>query len=175
LLGAAWSAGLLVTFDGDGDAVVCGPESVGRWAERSDQGPVLACSLRPMGARFADPLPAGVHDVGVEIWSQPDAFDAMDPPGPEDAAVLVDQVAVTHRMLWEGAAAGSLITDGGRLLTEANPASPPGLASFAEPLARGGSLVMVSHAAPARVAEIATAERATVPPLPTEPAQPGPS
>ena len=49
--------------------------------------PVLACSLLPMGVRFADPLPPGVHDVGIEVWSQPDAFTAWDPPGPDDLAL----------------------------------------------------------------------------------------
>ena len=110
---------------------------------RGRRRPVLACSLRPMGARFADPLPAGVHDVGVEVWSQPDAFSPWDPPDADDAGA--DRTALTQRELWSAAAAGSRLTDGGRLITEANPASPPGLATFTEPLARGGSLVLVAH------------------------------
>ena len=169
-LGAAWSVGLAVTFDDDGDVVVCGPDSLTRWAGRDDGAPVLACSLRPMGARFAEPLPGGVHDVGVEIWSQPDAYVSLDPPGPDDDALLEGPTRTTQRMLWETAAAGRLITDGGRLLTEANPASPPGIATFAEPLARGGSMVMVCHAEPARLLAIAAAERADV-----VRAQPGPA
>ncbi len=68
--------------------------------------------------------------------------------------VLLDQ-------LWTTAAAGSLVTDGGRLLSEANPASPPGIASFAEPLARGGSLILVVRAEPDRVEATYAAERAT--------------
>src|SRR3712207_4244491 len=87
-LGAGWSAGLVLTFAGEADAVVCGPERLASWAELSDRVLVLACSLLPMGVRFAEPLPAGVHDVGVEIWSQPDAFVATDPPGPDDVAAL---------------------------------------------------------------------------------------
>jgi uncharacterized protein (TIGR03089 family) len=168
-LGAAWSAGLGVTFAGDGDAVVCGPATVRGWAERADGVPVLACSLLPMGARFAEPLPAGVHDVGAEIWSQPDGFVPADPPGPDDVAVQLGHDPVTQRALWEGAAVGILVTDGGRLLTEANPASPPGLATFAEPLARGGSLVIVCHAGPDRLREIAAAERASVLRSPSDP------
>ena len=31
---------------------------------RADRCPVLACSLRPLGVRFAEALPAGVLDVG---------------------------------------------------------------------------------------------------------------
>jgi uncharacterized protein (TIGR03089 family) len=110
-----------------------------------------------MVVRFAEPLPPGVHDVGVEIWSQPDAFTAWDPPGPEDPALP----GVTQAAMWRTAAAGSLLTDGGRLLTEANPASPPGIASFSEPLARGGSVVLVSHADPGRLEATYVAERAT--------------
>ena len=60
---------------------MCGPDGLAAWAAAAGDLPVLACSLRPMGVRFAEPLPDGVHDVGVEVWSQPDAFVAWDPPG----------------------------------------------------------------------------------------------
>jgi uncharacterized protein (TIGR03089 family) len=156
-LGAAWTVGLVVGPAADADAVVCGPDELATWAGRADELPVLACSLRPMGVRFAEPLPAGVHDVGLEVWGQPDAFTAWDPPGPDDLALP----GSTQGELWRTAAAGSLLSDGGRLLTEANPASPPGIASFVEPLARGGSLVLVSHAEPGRLEATYVAERAT--------------
>ncbi|GAW52104.1 MULTISPECIES: TIGR03089 family protein [unclassified Nocardioides] len=158
-LGAAWTAGLMVTGpdDGEPDAVVCGRGSLGRWAARADDLPVLACSLLPLGVRFAEALPPGVHDVGVEIWGQPDAFTPWDPPTAEDPAYP----GVTQGELWRTAAAGSLLTDGGRLLSVANPASPPGIATFTEPLARGGSLVLVTHAGPERLDATYVAERAT--------------
>jgi len=143
-LGGAWAAGLVVTLDDEApDAVVTGPEGLDRWAARADELPVLACSLLPMGVRFADPLPAGVHDVGVEVWSQPDSFVAYDPPTADDPAVRGDGSATTHGDLWSAAAAGSLLTDGGRLLVAANPASPPELATLTEPLARRGSVVLL--------------------------------
>jgi uncharacterized protein (TIGR03089 family) len=163
-LGAAWTIGLKVVGPdepGDPDAVVTGPDGLERWAPRAGSIPVLACALLPLGVRFADPLPDGVHDVGIEVWSQPDAFGAWDPPGAEDPAYAVDGVTTTQQELWSAAAAGSLLTDGGRLLTEANPASPPGIATFAEPLTKGGSVVLVVHSGPGRLEAIETAERAT--------------
>ena len=95
-LGAAWTIGLVVG-DADGaDAVVCGPDGLATWGPRADDLPVLACSLLLLVVRFATPLPAGVHDVGVDVWSQPDAFTAWDPPGPDDLAVP----ATTQGELW---------------------------------------------------------------------------
>jgi uncharacterized protein (TIGR03089 family) len=161
-LGAAWTVGLAVVGpDDEADAVVCGPDSLERWAERADDLPVLACSLLPLGVRFADPVPPGVHDVGVEVWSQPDSFITHDPPRADDAATAGSFGDRTHAQLWGEAAVGHLVPDGGRLLSEANPASPPGLASFTEPLARGGSLVLVVHSEPERLAATYVAERAT--------------
>ncbi len=163
LLGAAWTAGLVVVLEGDdpGDAVVCGPDGLARWSAHADDVPVLACSLRPMGVRFAEPLPPGVHDVGIEVWGQPDAFSPLDPPGHHDVAVEIDGEEHTQGDLWRAAAAGSVLTDGDRLLTETNPASPPGLASFTGPLVLGGSVILVARADPARLAATYAAERAT--------------
>ena len=160
-LGAAWTAGLVVSDTDDPDAVVCGPASVARWAERATEIPVLACALLPLGVRFADPLPDGVHDVGVEVWSQPDAFAPYDPPVDADPAYDLGGERRTHAELWGSAAAGDLVTDGGRLLSVANPTSPSGIATFAEPLARGGSLVLVAQADRERLEATYVAERAT--------------
>jgi uncharacterized protein (TIGR03089 family) len=157
-LGAAWTVGLRVTTSDDPDAVVCGPEGLARWAPRASAVPVLACSLRPLGVRFAEPLPAGVLDVGVEIWSQPDGFTAWDPPTGDDLATDDLTQGQVHDLT---AAVGSLLTDGGRLLSVADPASPPGMATFTEPLVRGGSLVLVRNPDPARLDSVHDAERAT--------------
>ena len=165
-LGAAWAVGLVVTGPEDAgavspDAVVCGPATLDRWAGSAAELPVLACSLLPLGVRFADPLPVGVHDVGIDVWSQPDAFTAWDPPTGDDLATGASYGGATQEQLWRTAAAGSLLTDGGRLLSVANPASPPGIATFTEPLSRAGSLVLVTHAEPGRLDAVATAERVT--------------
>ncbi|MBE7323448.1 TIGR03089 family protein [Nocardioides sp. Y6] len=164
-LGAAWTVGLVVVLDDAGgadvDAVVCGPDSLERWAPRAAEIPVLACSLLPMGVRFRDGVPEGVRDVGIEVWSQPDAFTAWDPPTGDDAALVVDSGTLTQAALVETAAAGSLLTDGGRLLTVANPTSPSGLATFTEPLVRDGSVVLVASADPERLDATAEQERVT--------------
>ena len=161
-LGAAWTVGLTVVDpETAADAVVCGPDSLARWAPRSDALPVLACSLLPLGVRFADPVPPGVHDVGVEVWSQPDAFTPWDPPTGDDPATAGGYEDRTQAEVWAAAAAGSIVTDGGRLLSGANPASPPGLATFTEPLDKSGSLVLVVHSGPERLEATYVAERAT--------------
>ncbi|WP_426244853.1 TIGR03089 family protein [Nocardioides sp. LHG3406-4] len=160
-LGAAWTIGLVVTAHDEPDAVVCGPGTLAEWAPRASDLPVLACSLLPLGVRFADGVPSGVHDVGTEIWGQPDAFTAWDPPGPDDPATDSLTQADLFGPTRATAAGGSLLTDGGRLLTTANPASPPGAAAFTEPLVRRGSVVLVAGADPARLDALYAEERAT--------------
>jgi uncharacterized protein (TIGR03089 family) len=163
-LGAAWTAGLAVAFpssDAAPSAVVCGPDSVTTWASRAGALPVLACSLLPMGVRFAEPLPAGVHDVGVEVWGQPDAFTPYDAPTGSDPA-LVDGPVTQDELFGSSVGVGSShSTDADRLLSAANPASPPGVAALSRPLVSSGSLVLVTGADPARLDAIAEAERVT--------------
>lgn len=156
-LGAAWTIGLCVSEGDDVDAVVCGPDTVEEWARDAASRPVFACSLLPLGVRFSTPLPPHVHDVGLEVWSQPDSFIAWDPAVGTDAAT--DDL--TQEELMETVAAGSDLTDGGRLLSVSNPASPPGVATFTEPLARSGSLVLVRNPDPARLDQVRAAERVT--------------
>ncbi|HET8962121.1 TIGR03089 family protein [Nocardioides sp.] len=157
-LGAAWSVGLAVTDGDEADAYVCGPATLDRWGRRAQEDAlVLASALQPLGTRFTEALPPGVHDYGAEVWSQPDAWVPLDPPGPADVAFD----GATQEELWAAAAAGDVLTDGGRVLTEENPASPSGLPSFTEPLVRGGSLVLVAHADPDRLDATYAAERAT--------------
>ena len=83
-LGAAWSLGLAVTDDpalaDQADLVVCGPDGVATYASHAERVPVVALSLRPLGGRFTEALPAGVTDYGAVVLAQPDAFVAYDPP-----------------------------------------------------------------------------------------------
>jgi uncharacterized protein (TIGR03089 family) len=170
-LGAAWTVGLEVVWDetgGPADGFVTGPGGLASYAERAGGRPVVATALLPLGVRFADPLPAGVLDFGLEVWSQPDAFTPWDPPTTEDPAAP----GWTQGELMRAAAAGTLLpdsgavlADGGRLLSEVSPASPSGLASFVEPLARSGSTVFVvgadGSADRARLDATYAAEKAT--------------
>jgi len=170
-LGAAWNGGLILTDAADPDAVVCGPESLPSWqgyAVAHPECPVLACSLLPLGVRFAEPLPAGVHDVGIEIWGQPDGFAPWDPPQADDLAArwLADGTVteVSQEELWAAAAGPSWGPGGSRLLSELAPATRTGVVSVLGPLVTGGSLALVAHATPGdadRLAAIATAEQAT--------------
>jgi uncharacterized protein (TIGR03089 family) len=153
-LGAAWNCGLEVLWEGEADAVVTGPEGLDRWAHLAADRPVLASALLPLAGRFADPLPPGVHDLGIEVWSQPDSFVPWSAPEPDDPAVA----GLTQAELWRTAAAGDQ-HGGGRLLSESNPASPSGLVSFTGPLSSNGSLVLVVNASEERLARIAADER----------------
>jgi uncharacterized protein (TIGR03089 family) len=174
VLGAAWSSGIEVVWDDAtrSDAVVTGPAGVQRWTGEAGRVPVLASALAPLAGAFPDGVPDGVHDLGVEVWSQPDSYVAFPQPADDDPAVA----GTSHADLWRSAAAGDHLTGGGRLLSEANPASPSGLASLAEPLACSGSLVLVSHASADRLEQIATAERVTdrYPPGPAAERAPSP-
>jgi len=166
-LGAAWNVGLTLSYDAEvlaGDLVVCGPDGLDRW---SGHDRVVACSLRPLGVRFAEPLPAGVHDFGVEVWGRPDAFVPWDPPTADDPAT---PDATQEKLLTAsgdlsgslaGSVAGSVVGSGGRLLTTANPVTPEGLATFVEPLVAGGSTVWVRNPDPATWSRKYDDERAT--------------
>ena len=79
-LGAAWTVGLVVTDRRRPGRRRVRTRHADAWAAAGRRrSPVLACSLLPLGVRFADPRPAGVHDVGLEVWSQPDALRAVGP------------------------------------------------------------------------------------------------
>ena len=164
-LGAAWTVGLRVTQADDPDAVVCGPDSLDTWGPRAGAMPVLACSLRPLGTRFTDPLPDGVLDVGVEIWGQPDGFVAWDPPTGDDPATDT----LTQRELFAAGrqpddltgAVGGWHTHGGRLRAVGAPASPPGTAPVTPPQKRAQTFGLIGDPDPDRLDDVHDAERAT--------------
>lgn len=132
-VGAAWNVGLTVVSDGDADLAVCGPDGIEHHADRL---PVLATALHPLGLRFGEPLPDGVHDFGVEVWSQPDAFLPYDPATGDDEALP----GVAQAELFGRAPA----QPGARLLTDHGPVADPG--TLADALTGRGSLVYLVNA-----------------------------
>ena len=148
-LGAAWTAGLCVTADrslaGEADLVVCGPDGVDVYADEVEAHPVVAISLRPLGARFADPLPTGVTDYGAVVLAQPDVFVPIDPPTADDLAWRQEERSFTQRELLETVHDSPVVDPRGRLLTDVNPCSEEGLGALLSPLAQGGATIWVAH------------------------------
>lgn len=165
--GAAWSAGLRIALDvAEADAsrtvVLAGPRTLPVWAERAGayRG-VLASALTPFARPFPDGVPDGVLDLGVEVWSQPDAFVALDPPEGHDVAFTAGDAQVSQSELSAGARARL----GERRLLEDLDGSLSAARAGAALLLGGGALVLVDGAAPhadwwqARRAVIAADER----------------
>lgn len=149
ILVAAWSAGLVVTFDPDRPAAVgiVGPDVVTEPLARYDE--VLACSLRPLGARFSEPLPEGYRDFAAEIPLQPDlVIEPVDVNAADPALEREGEVSSQERLIQlalEGDLAEHMGTHG-RLLTDTNPASVDGvLPALLTPFVRGGSVVLVAN------------------------------
>lgn len=161
-LGAVWSVGATVVDPGStgADLVVCGPATVSAHATQSV--PVVALSLRPLGARFTDPLPAGVTDYGAVVWGQPDAFVAYDEPAPGDLAWDGSRGPVDQDHLLAEARSGPWGVPGIRLLTGANPCTRDGAATLLGPLTAGGGTVWVAHPAADGWRRRAEAEHATL-------------
>lgn len=150
-LGALLSAGQVVTTDRElaeeADLVVCGPAGVDEHAGRADVVPVVALSLRPLGARFADPLPTGVVDYGAVVLGQPDVFLPRQPPTADDPAWREPGGTLSQAELIAEAAADPVVGAGGRLLTDLNPCTPEGRRTLVSPLQVGGGSVWVRHPA----------------------------
>lgn len=163
-LGAAWTLGAVVTDDRTlrepDDLVVCGPDRLADHARTAD-GPVVGLSLRPLGARFAEPLPPGVVDYGAVVLGQPDVFLADDPPDAEDVAWVTATETATQSELVGEAVGSSLVAPGGRLLTDVNPVGRAGAATLLAPVLLDASTVWVRHPDDGRWAARAEQERAT--------------
>lgn len=164
-LGAAWALGLAVTDDPrlaeEADLVVCGPKGLERYAVDVERVPVLALSLRPLGGRFTEPLPSGVTDYGAVVLAQPDVFVAYDPPGAADAAWRDAGGQVSQAELLAEASGRPLVSSGGRLLTDVNPATRRGAATLVAPVLLGAGTVWVRNPNGGRWAARAQEERAT--------------
>lgn len=164
-LGALWSGGQVVTTERDAahDAslVVCGPDGLDAWAAGAADTPVVALSLRPLGAPFAGPLPPGVLDYGAIVLAQPDVYVASSAPEPGDPAWRDDEGLTTQDELVAEAAAADLVGPKGRLVTDVNPCSPRGRSLLPAALLRDGGVVWVARPAEDRWESRLTEERAT--------------
>lgn len=162
-LGAAWSVGACASDDlaraTDADVLVCGPEQLHALAGQSGRAPVLALSLRPLGGRFADPLPVGVTDYGAVVLGQPDVFVPLDAPGPEDAAWRDGEGSLTQAEVTARGVDG--LAAGGRLLTDVVPTSRVGVGTLTAPLRGGGGTVWVRRPDPDGWAHREEVERTT--------------
>lgn len=153
---------------------ICGP---GGWAVdpelvAAQAQATLACSLHPLAMRFAEPIPAGVRDYGVEVWGQPDGFAPFDPPEGTDAATL----GSTQAELFgadgvpaggvadpaEPAGPGQQLPRGARVQTRAHLLSPAGSADFAAVLQATGSLVLCQGGDDAWYRHIGETEHVTI-------------
>lgn len=164
-LGALWTGGQVVTPDAsDRDRaalVVCGPDGVAEYADLAGEVPVVALSLRPLGAPFAEPLPTGVVDYGAVVLAQPDVFVPLSPPAPTDPAWRDAGGGLAQQELFLPPLLGDVPGPGGRLLTDVNPCSREGLASLVAPLAHGGGTVWVANPDEDRWSRRYDEERAT--------------
>jgi uncharacterized protein (TIGR03089 family) len=124
---SAWSAGAAVTT-GEGTLAITGPEFGARGTRET-----IASALLPLGGRFREPLPAGVHDYGAEVYNHPDVFVPFDPPAPTSPAYGER----THADLIGTA---EPITD--RILTAADLVAPDGIGTLIGVISGGGSIVL---------------------------------
>lgn len=153
---ACWSVGACVVAGEPAEVAVAvsGPDDLQR-ATGSGARDIVALSLRPLGGRFPEPLPAGVLDYAVEVPSYPDRFVAIVPPDPSEPAF--DDGGVVHTLSGlvslarDRAASLGLPERGTRLLTTRSPAQLAGaLDAVLLPLAGQASAVLVRNLDPAR-------------------------
>lgn len=161
-----WRAGLVLATDpGEpaaasfvGPAAAAAPRPSIAGPRR--ESPVVACSLLPLGARFADPLPDGWLDFAAEVPPQPDVLIEPAADGPDALAVG----GRSHRQLATEAAEVAAevgLGPGGRLLTDLNPAGDGLLTALVAPLVRGGSVVLTPGLTPDQREPIAAQEQVT--------------
>ena len=163
---AAWSCGLVVTFDepalADADYAVVGPDTAVPASRAANS--TVAVPLLPLGAPAADPV-AGALDFAAEVLAYPDEFS----PGPDvtadTPALAGTDGTLTHAQLIErglAVAAGLRLGAVPRLLTDANPCSFDGCGTaLLAPLVTGGAVVLVRNIDLSRVAARVAQERVT--------------
>jgi|SRR5690625_778233 len=138
------------------DAIVTGPVDIESISANAGTAPVVACSLRPLGGRFVEPLPDGVFDYAVEAPTYPDQLVMPPEADPAAPAMRADGVSTTAGgLVQRGAdrAAELGLSSGERVLVAADEPAPALLDALLVPLAVDGSAVLVRHADPASMAQ----------------------
>ncbi len=173
---AAWSAGCTITAAADigqheSAVVVVGPDVLARSSQAAGFGAtgeeVVALSLRPLGGRFIEALPAGVIDFNAEVLGHGDHFSAWESPTAGSAALRSTSGTATHADLISQArhqVAGRELAAGARLLLTGDDA--PLASALVVALVVDGSLVLLRDsgggAVPEeRLAAVAHDERVT--------------
>ncbi|MEU4393423.1 TIGR03089 family protein [Kribbella sp. NPDC023855] len=133
---STWSAGATVTT-GEGALAITGPDFAVRGTRET-----IASALLPLGGRFREPLPEGIHDYGAEVYNHPDLFVPFNPP----AASTPAYDEKTHAEL---IAAAEPITD--RVLTTTSLVAPDGIGTLIGVIAGGGSIVLCRNLDPAKL------------------------
>ncbi|TCC64187.1 TIGR03089 family protein [Kribbella pittospori] len=133
---STWSVGASLTT-GTGTLAITGPDFAIR-GERE----TVASALLPLGGRFREPLPDGVHDYGAEVYNHPDVFVPFDPPSP--ASPAYDEI--THDDLISTA---EPVAD--RILVTRDLASRDGVRLLVGVISGGGSIVLCRNLDPAKL------------------------
>jgi uncharacterized protein (TIGR03089 family) len=145
---SCWTVGAAVV-DEAADVGVSGPELV------ADEPHRVAASLRPLGARFAEP-PQGFLDLGAEVPPHGDVFVALDPPTEQTVAVDLDGEELSH-----GELMASTAPSDERLLLEPGPVRRD-VDLLVAAAAGGGSLVLVTSATADALTSVAEQEHARI-------------
>jgi uncharacterized protein (TIGR03089 family) len=130
---STWSAGASLTT-GEAAIALTGPDFGIRGTRET-----IASALLPLGGRFREPIPAGLHDYGAEVYNHPDVFVPFEPP-------TADLPAYDGRTHAELIAAAEPITE--RVLTTASLVTPEGVGTLVGVIAGGGSIVLCRNLDP---------------------------
>ncbi|NIK62125.1 TIGR03089 family protein [Kribbella shirazensis] len=141
---STWSAGAALT-SGTGTLAITGPDFAIRGARET-----VASALLPLGGRFREPLPDGVHDYGAEVYNHPDVFSPYDVPTPTSPAY--DDL--THEDL-----IGTADPIGDRILVTRTLTDRQGLGLLVGVIAGGGSIVLCRNLDAAKLERRVTDEK----------------
>lgn len=175
-LAAARDLGVTVSIASDAglsepaDLAVVGPQTLADAPTNCD---VVACSLRPLAAPFADRLPVGIEDFFAEVRNFGDHFSAPHRGRATDPLLNLGNADLDIAGIHEAIAtqvSDLNLNEGARLLLSPKPGPEEArgelsdsqlLACYDLPHTLSGSVVIAINQTPAQLAEIARQERVT--------------